>query len=165
MFETGDMGQVTIKHTDIANVDYRYEIDSGSTVKKDEILENQTLTEILGLVMKIPGAMQMLAQGGKIPLGNMQLDMGELMKRWIISSGVTDWDKIIVDNESAGGGVENALNMENPDVANAIGQAFPLQGQLQQGQMPGGEQQNEFSDPAIAQVFAELQGLGGGQMS
>lgn len=157
MFEAGDMGEVTIKHTEISNVDYRYEIDSGSTVKKDEILENQTLTEILGFVMKIPGALEALVQGGKVPLGDKQLNVGELIKRWVISSGITDWDKIIVDNEQG----ENVLNMENPNVANAVGQAFP-QGQPQPGQMPVGEMP-EFADPAIAQAFAELQGLAGGQ--
>lgn len=158
MFEVGDMGKVTIKPTHISNVDYRYEIDAGSTVKKDEILENQTLTEILGFVMKIPGAMQAATQGGTVPLGDKQINLGELIKRWVISSGITDWDKIIVDNEQG----ENVLNMENPQVAQAVSGALAPQN----GQMPPAgvqaPQAPAFTDPAIAKVFQEIQGLAGG---
>lgn len=159
MFEVGGMGQVKIKPTDINDVDYRYEIDAGSTVKKDEILENQTLTEILGFVMKIPSAMQALAQGGTIPIGDKQINVGELIKRWVISSGITDWDKIIVDNEQG----ENAMNMEDPKMAQAVQGAMGApQGQPALSQMPP-NQPMDFSDPAIAAVFQELQGMGGGQ--
>lgn len=168
MFEVGGMGQVKIKPQDINNVDYRYEIDAGSTVKKDEILENQTLTEILGFVMKIPGAMEAAAQGGMVPLGDKQLSLGELIKRWVISSGITDWDKIITDNEQG----DNAINMENPDMAQAVngmmgGQAqLPgnpmMGGAMPAGQMPQG-QTPDFNDPAIAQVFSEIQSIAGGQ--
>ncbi|MBI5954450.1 MAG: hypothetical protein HY865_22565 [Chloroflexi bacterium] len=160
MFEVGDMGKVTIKPTDVKDCDYRYEIDAGSTVKKDEIVENQTLTQILEFVMKVPGAMESLMQGGKIPLGNMNLDLGELIKRWVISSGVTDWDKIIVDNEQQ----ENGLNMEDPNAAQAVGSVLNPQG----GQPPMGVnqppmEQSQFQDPSIAQVFAEIQSMAGGQ--
>jgi len=119
MFETGDSGMVKIKPKDIANVEYRYEIDRGSTLKKDEIMENQTLTEIIGFVMKIPGALDTLTSGGKIPLGDKSLDVGELIKRWVISSGVSDWDKIITDNNEDG---ENPLNLEDPKVQGLVKQ-------------------------------------------
>lgn len=158
MFDVGDMGQVKIKPTMINNVDYRYEIDAGSTVKKDEIMENQTLTEILSFVMKIPGAMQGVTQGGTIPIGDKQINLGELIKRWVISSGITDWDKIIVDNEQG----ENVLNMENPQVAQAVNGALSNQGgQVPAGQVPSGGTP-EFSDPAIAQAFQEIQTIAGG---
>lgn len=153
MFEVGNMGKVTIKPKDIANAEYRYEIDAGSTVKKDEIIENQTLTEILGFIMKMPGAMQAAAQGGLIPLGDKMFNLGEAVKRWVITSGVTDWDKIITDNEQAQAG---AMNIENPAVAGAVSQTL--------GQPSAGQPVN-FNDPAIAQVFQELQGLNGGGQS
>lgn len=160
MFEVGDMGTVKIKPTDISDCDYRYEIDQGSTVKKDEVLENQSLTEILSLIMKIPGAVESLLQGGLVPLGDKQLNVGELVKRWIISSGVTDWDKIIVDNEQ-NGQEENMLNMENPAVAGQVQQSFTPQ---QPAVDVAGGMANEFQDPAVAGVFQELQGLvNGGQ--
>jgi len=155
MFEVGKLGMVTLKPTHINNCDYRYEIDQGSTVKKDEILENQTLTEILEQVMKIPGAMESLMQGGMVPLGDKQLNVGELVKRWIISSGVTDWDKIIVDNEQMEDGEVNTLNMEDPAMAGQVNQT------MAGGMPPVGQ---EFQDPAIAQAMQELQAMAqGGQ--
>lgn len=168
MFEVGGMGTVQIKPTDINNVDYRYEIDAGSTVKKDEILENQTLTEILKFIIDLAGpqALQTLAQGGKIPVGNKMIDLGELIKRWVISSGVTDWDKIITENEQSG--EEEALNMENPRMAQAV--QGMMGGQMPQGQMPGmpmppaPQGQPDISDPAIAEVYNQIQSLAtGGQ--
>lgn len=159
MFEVGGMGEVKIKPQDINNVDYRYEIDAGSTVKKDEIIENQTLTEILGFIMKIPGAMQAATQGGMIPIGDKQISLGELIKRWVISSGITDWDKIIVENEQG----ENGINMENPQMAQAVNGMMGGQpnGQVPKPVPPQG-QPTDFNDPAIAQAFAEIQRMAGG---
>lgn len=150
MFEVGDMGKVTIKPQDIANAEYRYEIDAGSTVKKDEIVENQTLTEILEFIMKIPGAMEAAASGGLIPLGDKVFNLGEAVKRWVITSGVTDWDKIITDNEQPQPG---AMNLEEQGVAGAVDQTLGN---------PAASQPVNFNDPAIAQVFQELQGLSAG---
>lgn len=162
MFEVGQMGTVKIKPQDIKNCDYRYEIDQGSTVKKDEILENQTLTQILEFVMKIPGAMESATQGGIIALGNKNLNVGELIKQWIISSGTTNSDKIITDNQAQDQPMngmpqeqdmmaQDNLNMEDPqtmdDVSGAFGQSFSQQPQA------------EFEDPQIAKVFQELQGI------
>lgn len=165
MFEEGDMGQVVIKPKDVANCEYRYEIDGGSTVKKDEMMENATITELIGLVTKIPGAMEQIAQGGVFRVGNQQIEFGEMIKRWIISSGITDWDKIVTE-------------VKEPDMANfedpALQQAFqgmnpgqPPQGMPPQG-MPQGmppmpqQQPQQFQDPQIAQVMAELQSMAQG---
>lgn len=165
MFEEGDMGQVVIKPKDVANCEYRYEIDGGSTVKKDEMMENATITELIGLVTKIPGAMEQIAQGGIFRVGNQQIEFGEMIKRWIISSGITDWDKIVTE-------------VKEPDMANfedpALQQAFqgmnpgqPPQGMPPQG-MPQGmppipqQQPQQFQDPQIAQVMAELQSMAQG---
>lgn len=178
MFEVGNMGRVVIKPQQIANVEYRYVIDQGSTVKTDEGQENEALTQILKFISEIPNALESLAQGGKLPLGNKMIDVGELIKRWIISKGVTDWDKIVIENENG----QNVLNMENQNVQNAVTQAFAgapnNQGQQppmppQQPPMPSqqppmpvqppmpAQPQINFEDPAIAQAFQELQGLGG----
>lgn len=179
MFEVGKMGTVTIKPKDINNVEYRYEIDSGSTLKKDTIMENQTLTEILGFLVKIPGAFDSLANGGTIPLGNKQIDLGEAIKRWIISSGVTDWDKIIIENDDG----SNVLNMENEQVAAAMKKAMamkqgvnpdqvptnqqppqqmgqPPQAPPMQGQPAPAQSMPTFKDPAFNQLAQELLQLG-----
>lgn len=114
MFDVGDMGRVTIKPQEINNVDYRYEIDQGSTSKKDESVENETLKDLTTFVLKnVPGAADSLAGDGLVPVGSKVFDLGESMKRITISSGVTDWDKIIRDKPE----VENNLNVEDPTVA------------------------------------------------
>lgn len=158
MFETGDMGKVTIKPSDIKNCEYRYEIDAGSTVKKDEIIENQTLSELIGLIMKLPGAMEQIQAGGVMSLGDKQIDFGELLKRWIISSGITDWDKIVTENAQEG------ANFEDPALMAQFQQmGLPPMGQGQP--MPQGQpmqQGAQIQDPAIAQVLAELEQMGRG---
>jgi len=168
MFEVGDMGKVKIKPQDVNNVEYRYEIDQGSTTKKDEMLENSTLSEVLAFVAKIPGAMELLATGKRLPLGkNKSLDLGELVQRWMISGGTTDWDKIIVDDaamdpqaEEGGEGEQvqqdQDLNMEDPNIANVTNQA--LRGAPEQTNQP-----INLQDPAISQAFSELQNLGANQ--
>ena len=163
MFEVGKMGTVTIKPGDVKDCDYRYTIDQGSTVKKDEIMENQTLTEILGLIMKIPGAMESLANGGLIPLGDKNLNLGELIKQWIITSGTTNSDKIITDNQEQQvdqavdpmaqdpNMMDQPMNMEDPQAMQDMSGAF--QQSFQQ------DPQMEFEDPRIAEVFKELKGI------
>lgn len=168
MFEVGKMGTVTIKPTEIKNVEYRYEIDEGSTVKKDEIMENQTLTELLGFVMKIPGAMESLAQGGLIPLGDKNLNLGELIKQWVITSGTTNSDKIITDSEKVPeremtdqiteeqlmpqeNPQEQPLNMEDTQTMDAMNQTLAPSF----NQTP----QQEFEDQRVAQIFSELEGI------
>ncbi len=158
LFETGDMGEVTVKPSDIKDCDYRYEIDAGSTVKKDEIIENQTLSELIGLIMKLPGAMEQIQAGGVMSLGDKQIDFGELLKRWIISSGITDWDKIVTENAQEG------ANFEDPALMAQFQQmGLPPMGQGQP--MPQGQpmqQGAQIQDPAIAQVLAELEQMGRG---
>lgn len=161
MFEVGNMGKVTIKPKEISNCEYRYEIDEGSTVKKDEVMENQTLTEILSFLLKVlgPSVAQVLTQGGGlIPMGSKTVDLGEMIKQWIITSGVNNQDKIIKDNEpqDPNAPVEdpNAMNMEDPNMAGAVN-----------GALQPAMEQPQFDDPKIAQAFAEIQGMAsGGQM-
>lgn len=179
MFEVGDMGKLKIKPTDINNTDYRYEIDQGSTAKKDEILENESLKELTGFVLeKIPGAPEALATNGLVKVGSKVFDLGEAFKRITISSGVSDWEKIILDdpNQAVQENVdeENKLNAENPKTAAAISQALmnnsvapPVQIQPQQevagSGMPASDQ-GGFSDPAFSQVLSELQTISSGGM-
>lgn len=173
MFEVGKMGKVTIKPQEIKNADYRYEIDQGSTTKKDEIIENQTLVETTSFILKtIPGAAESLANDGLVKVGKKKIDLGESIKRIYISSGVSDWDKIVLDDEQEENQQEQgqegqdmgALNMENPEMANMVNSAFAMPQPQAQGQ-PQQVPEAQFEDPMISQAFSELQALGqGGQV-
>jgi hypothetical protein len=68
MFEYGDMGKITIKHQEFADVEYRYELDSETTMKKDAILENASLEEILAFISKLPNVADALVGNGIIQL-------------------------------------------------------------------------------------------------
>jgi hypothetical protein len=111
MFESGKYGQLIVKPDEVKNTNARFFIDAGSTLKRDEITENETLTSILTLVLKLPGAMEQIIQTGKVKLGNISLNFGELFKRWIITSGTQDWDKIVSEEETG----EQMVNVEQND--------------------------------------------------
>jgi hypothetical protein len=149
MFEYGDMGKITIKHQEFADVEYRYELDSETTMKKDAILENASLEEILAFISKLPNVADALVGNGIIQLGSKQLDLGELIKRWIITKGISDWNKIIIDNPNGVENVdeketqeENTLNMANPQIANNVQDAFSNM---------------QITDPQIAKIFNQIQ--------
>lgn len=150
MFDSGKYGEVTIKPQTIGNTKYKYFIDAGTTMKKDEQIENQALTSILGLVLKSPQIRQEMQAKGK------DIDIAEMLKRWIITSGVQDWEKIIVDFQ---GDPMAQAGMMGPDQM--------MQGQMGQEQMqqPQAVPQEQFDlsqiqDPAIREAAQSL--FGGG---
>lgn len=95
MFESGQGGEVTIKPSDVKGSKYRFFIDAGSTMKKDEQIENSTLTDILTFVLKMPGAVDQIATGGEVRIGNVVVDVGEAIRRWVQTSGTQDAEKIV----------------------------------------------------------------------
>jgi len=118
-------------------------------------MENATITELIGLGTKIPGAMEQIAQGGMFRVGNYQIEFGEMIKRWIISSGITDWDKIVTEAQEP-----DMANFEDPALQQAFQGMNP--GQPPQGMPPMPQQPQQFQDPQIAQVMAELQSMAQG---
>lgn len=72
---------------------YKYIVDTSSSMLKDDAEEHEKLTEILMTVLKV-GPDQInawLAQEGE------SLSVAGLIKRWMISGGAKDWDEIIQD--------------------------------------------------------------------
>lgn len=141
MFESGKYGQLIIKPDETKNVNCRFFIDAGSTLKKDEMLENETLTSILGFVFKIPGAIEQIQQTGKVRLGDISINFGELFKRWIITSGTQDWDKIVSEEEQP-----PQQNFENDELQNIIANA-PQEIQVLLNQYGRQNQQNPVGQP------------------
>lgn len=78
---------------------YRFDIDAGTTGKKDQEQEHSAVTETLGLLTKVPGALEEAKQTGKVRFGNITIDFGELMKRHIVTSSIQDWDRIVTEQE------------------------------------------------------------------
>lgn len=115
---------------------YRFDIEGGTTMKKDDAQEHAAITEILGLVTKIPDLAEQAASG-TINLGNMSINFGELLKRHIITSGVQDSEKIIseIDVNSPDG---QAQLQEQQYAQEADVQMEQLGQLIQQSQMPQG---------------------------
>lgn len=125
MFESGKYGEVVIKPTDLRDskdTKYRFFIDSGTTVKKDEMIESETVNVLLDKVMNIPGAPQQVAATGVVKLGTKIIDVGELFKRTFITSGIQDWEKIVKDDPIGANGVSTSVD-------SATGPTGPVQGQ------------------------------------
>lgn len=77
---------------------YRYVVDAGSTVKRDEEAEHEAVRDLIMLAVRVPGGLEQIAETGSINFGDKQFDFGEAMKRFVITAGVMDSDKIIRDS-------------------------------------------------------------------
>ena len=106
-FESGEGAKLTIDK-DILKGKYRFEVDSGSMIKRDDELELANLNTMLQVVLNNA---QINPQTGKVesPLINVMEENGkkintaELFKQWVIKAGVNDWDKIIIENQEEEG--------------------------------------------------------------
>lgn len=97
LFDSGEGGRIVIKPTDIKNTKYKFFIDAGTTVQKDQMVENETLTSVLSLVLKLPGVAQMIQANQPITIGGVTLNFGEIFKKWLSTSGLEGWEKMVSD--------------------------------------------------------------------
>lgn len=128
VYESGDFGEATVKQDLLANTNFRFFIESGTSMAKDTALENQALTGVLNIIMSNPSIVQAVREKGK------DIDLGELIKRWISTAGIQDWEKIVVDFQ--------------PQMGNVMGQEAGVQG----------IDLSQFEDPAIREVAERMFG-------
>ena len=95
LYESKEGGKIRIKNKDIKNLSVKFFIDASSTMKQDEVVENQNLTSILGFFLKLPGFLEQVAQQGKARYGSVEIDFAEFVKRLIQTAGIEGYDKII----------------------------------------------------------------------
>lgn len=138
MRDSGD-GKITIKPFNDDKTPYRFYIDAGTTMKKDDLAENETLTSMIELLIKIPGAAEQIAQTGEVRFGNNVFVFGEALKQWIITSGIENSEKIVKTEEPQGA-------------------VDPVTGQPMQGGMPQGVgQPQQQMNPMDALTPEDLQ--------
>lgn len=140
IYESGRFGKITIKPEAIKGK-YKFFIDSGSTVAKDTALENQALTGVLTILVKTPVFLQAMREKGK------DIDLAELVRRWIITSGIQNADEIIKDFKP-----EQTMAQQQPAVAGEGGQPV---------QQPTIDL-SQIQDPMIRQAAEQLFGQQGG---
>jgi hypothetical protein len=89
VFESGKFGRATVKKGVFANSKFRFYVEPGTTMKKDEAMENQNLISLIQLFFARPDILQLVQQEG------IKINLGYLIKRFIITSGIQEWDKIV----------------------------------------------------------------------
>jgi hypothetical protein len=146
-----DGDKVFVKKTALRGK-YQYMVDPGTSVEADDSTEHQALTEILTTVISNPQIAQMVADNGK----GYQVMIGELFKKWMISSGTKDWDDVLKPLAEAGmqGQVEG---IEDPSMQPQM----PQQSAPQQG--PQDPYHQQFVNTLIQDPNAAIQMLQGGQ--
>lgn len=180
LFESGEFGEVNIEKGVFSDqvegvneetlepemldvpTKFRFFIDHGTTRLKDDEKENALLEKYLVMAIKNPQIIQALAAD------NIRFKLGELFKRAFITSGVRDWDKILIEGEKdpnalAGVGAdEDTVPTEGGDaaaIAQAIesGQVPPELAAILEGQ--GGGVENNLSPEEQAAIAAAGQGM------
>jgi hypothetical protein len=110
MFESNKAGKVTIKPEEIKGAKYRFYIDAGTTMQKEDALEHATFEKIITTAMSIPSIAQQLQQGAtQVQMGNKIFDFGEAFSKWIQTSGISEQNKIIKDVEEVAGTEDEIL--------------------------------------------------------
>lgn len=86
LFQSGKINKDYLKGT------FKYEVDPGSTMKRDD--SGEKIFALLSEIAKNPKIEQAIINDKK------RINWGEAVKRIAIDQGIPDWDKIIVDIEN-----------------------------------------------------------------
>lgn len=113
MFDSGKGGTLTLAKKELSSKQgYRYLIDANSSLKQNDEEQFQALSQLLQLIVSVPGLIQAISQSG------FSYDIGEHVKMLFISSGIQDWDRILQEGQE--GGAEDQGEMpeqQMPDIS------------------------------------------------
>ena len=125
-----------LKDEEGEEVKYKFTIDSGSSLRKDESIQNETLKEIIGAYAGNPAVEQALAQEG------IKLNMGEVYKRFIMTSGIENADKLF----------EEIQEQESPEYSAQEGEQLPEQPEVEEATSVPGDIENEQMPQIMPQL-------------
>lgn len=174
-YKSGERGTIEFDKTNLADdgeaVEWDIELEVGSSTKPNIESDQENITAILKAVLENPDINKFLAAQGK------QVDIGELFKQWILSTGRKDVDKIIIPIKTIDKGTQPGSAAEvNPgmgggpsaeEVAAASGGQAPA-GPAPEGQAPpapaptGPVAPGDIQDPDIKNLIASVLGGRGG---
>lgn len=97
-------GKLTLSSKRIGNILYDYEIVPGSTYKVDEQKQVENLSSFLQFYSRTPDVIDQKLFNEQEAKG---IQMSELLTRVFASSGIQNWDKIIVDKSKEKGMVQD----------------------------------------------------------
>ncbi|MGA1047299.1 MAG: hypothetical protein ACO3UU_04765, partial [Minisyncoccia bacterium] len=97
VFDSGETGTLKVSPDELndeeKSVKYKFIIDNGTTLRKDESIQNETLLGIINAYAGNPAIEQAMLKDGK------RLNMAEVYKRFVQTSGVENPDKLFEDVE------------------------------------------------------------------
>lgn len=143
---------------------YKYIVDTSSSMLKDEAEEHEKLGEILMTILKV-GPDQVNAW--LAPEGQ-SLSLAGLLKRWIISGGSKDWDEIIEDSPEevqdpmmAGQDPMQAQMMQQQAMQQQMMAQQQMQPQMQPPMQPQEQAPQEYTpDPETLAIMQQIQNGG-----
>jgi len=107
VFDSGETATLKVTPDELndeeKSVKYKFIIDNGTTLRKDESIQNETLLGIINAYAGNPAIEQAMMKDGK------RLNMAEVYKRFVQTSGVENPDKLFED-------VEQEQNMLEPSM-------------------------------------------------
>jgi hypothetical protein len=160
---SGSYAKVTVGKKEVGDTKYRYFIDSGSSMKKDDEKTHEQAMELMAMISQNQLLAQLAQQNpsqepGKLVIGRKVIDVGELTEVIINTSGLPNASKIVSDVPDDKPAVQGAATMPAgaPQQPGQLGQSQPVADPVSVMQ--------SFKDPAIAQYAAQLgqQPQGGG---
>lgn len=97
VFESGETAKLKVNPEDLndeeKSVKYKFIIDNGTTLRKDESIQNETLLAIINAYAGNPAIEQAMQKDGK------RLNMAEVYKRFVYTSGVDSPETLFEDVE------------------------------------------------------------------
>lgn len=125
VFDSGETATLKVSPDELndeeKSVKYKFIVDNGTTLRKDESIQNETLLAIINAYAGNPAIEQSMLKDGK------RLNMAEVYKRFVQTSGVENPDKLFED-------IEQEQDMPEPSM-------MPEDMMAMQGQMQPEEQQ------------------------
>lgn len=97
VFESGETAVLKVKPEDLnneeKNVKYKFIIDNGTTLRRDESIQNETLLAIINAYAGNPAIEQAMSRDGQ------RLNMAEVYRRFVQTSGVDNPETLFEDIE------------------------------------------------------------------
>jgi hypothetical protein len=153
----GKMGLMTISKKHInSDKGFQYIIDANSSMQKDDQAQLDALMSTYQMLSQDPNLQAVLQQKG------LNWDQAEHIKKILISSGVSDWERILQEGNEAGQGeIPGTEQYIDPETGQPVDpnmmqeeQVDPYAG-IEQPQIPN------FEDPHVQAYAQEM--FGGGQ--
>jgi hypothetical protein len=150
VYDSEKAGMLKVVPKLLKGIKFNFSIDASSTLKQEQGQQHQALTEVINTFITGAAVLQpMLQQEG------YELNFGELMKQWMITSGFDDTEKILTKSTGQPQ-AQQAQTPMTPDGVPAI-PGLNVPDANHNPTPPPERMQPNFQDPAIAAAHQAIQ--------